>query len=449
MKKIDWSDFEHTCKNTTKDFEDLCRIFFRIRYLKDKVANLPQRANNPGIETLPINVNGSRLGFQAKYFPGKISYTDILDSAKKVLKYYSGEIDKVIIFCNKNIDNTTTNYKKAKGLLASANIEIELCCNNNILDPINTVEEYSSIKALYFNGISFSNDWFARQLQKSLDGLKPRYSSGFHVDTEEWHTYFEVLYRTDYIEKTLQEKIDAARKELRNLYGVDDLKKDILEIINGLVIPNRNNYEYCLQWYSLFLPVKQKLDEVSAPTYAEQRKIIYGERKYTNEESEKIQRKYDKFETLKKVIKSFDLSKDKYLKHLNNNVLLIEGRAGIGKSHLLGYEAEWHGNSGNCRSVLLLGHKFVLNLQPQSQIMIELELASISFHEFLEACEAKGEVDGGITVIMIDALNECAEHKAWRAYFNDIINEVRKYKYVRFVCSIRSTYKEIFLMKAY
>ena len=144
------------------------------------------------------------------------------------------------------------------------------------------------------------------------------------------------------------------------------------------------------------------------------------------------------------IIESFDLSKDKYLKNLNSNCLLIEGKVGSGKSHLLGYEAEFHGNKDLCRTILLLGHKFVLNDQPQKQIMIELGLDGSTFHEFIQACEAKGEIDGGITVIMIDALNECTAHKVWKTYFNEIIKEIEKFKHVRLVCSIRSTYKEIF-----
>ncbi len=191
MKKITWLDFEKSSKDVRGDFEDLCRVFFKIHYIKDKAAILPQRTNNPGIETEPISVNGVRLGFQAKYFSRQISYVDILDSAKKIVDYYSGKVDKVIIFCNKDISGLADNYKKAEDLLASKNIAIELCCNNNILDPINTVEKYASIKALFFNGISFSNDWFETRFKRSLKELEPRYTPEFHVDTEEWHTYFE------------------------------------------------------------------------------------------------------------------------------------------------------------------------------------------------------------------------------------------------------------------
>ena len=100
---INWKDFESTTDNNTESFEDLCRIFFKFHFVKNKDVNLNQKANNPGIETDPIDINGERVGFQAKYFSKDVSYDDILDSAKKTVKYYKDRIDKVVLFCNKKL----------------------------------------------------------------------------------------------------------------------------------------------------------------------------------------------------------------------------------------------------------------------------------------------------------------------------------------------------------
>ncbi len=444
MKRITWNEFEFASKNLSEDFEDLCRIFFKFHYIKDKSAVLLQRANNPGIETEPVEIEGVRVGFQAKYFTNQISYEDILDSARKTVEYYSGQIDKVVVFCNKDISFVVKKYKEAKELLSSNGISIELCCNKNILDPINTIDDYAKIKALFFNKVSLTNKWFNDQLKKSLGELGPKYTPEFHVDTEEWHAFFEVLYRTNWVETYLRRIIDDARAELKRVSSHDELKREIIEVVDKFTIPNRNHYEDCFQWYNLFVPIKQKIEKISAPTNEAWFKIINGEIKCSREETSEVEKKYHAFVEILNIIDSFDFSKEKYLKYLNANCLLIEGKVGSGKSHLLGYEAEFHGNKELCRSVLLLGHKFVLTDQPQKQIMNELGLNEFTFHEFVEACEAKGEIDDGITVIMIDALNECSAHRIWKTYFNDIINEIDKYKHVKFVCSIRSTYKEIF-----
>ena len=82
---LSWDDFTINSKNPTADFEDLCRIFFKIYYLKDMHYNLCQIKNNPGVETEPVSINGERVGFQAKYFPKNVSYAQILHSAKEVM----------------------------------------------------------------------------------------------------------------------------------------------------------------------------------------------------------------------------------------------------------------------------------------------------------------------------------------------------------------------------
>lgn len=73
-------------------------------------------------------------------------------------------------------------------------------------------------------------------------------------------------------------------------------------------------------------------------------------------------------------------------------------------------------------------YKFVLQETPQNQIMKLLGREDISFNTFLDACEGEGELNGCITVIMIDAINECQDSNVWRGYLNQIIQLVQKYK---------------------
>ena len=37
---INWKDFESTTDNNTESFEDLCRIFFKFHFVKNKDVNL-------------------------------------------------------------------------------------------------------------------------------------------------------------------------------------------------------------------------------------------------------------------------------------------------------------------------------------------------------------------------------------------------------------------------
>ena len=431
---LTWQDFENTSKNITADFEHLCRIFFKYHYVKDATVILNQKANNPGIETEPVLIDGKKVGFQAKYFSNNVNYVDILDSARKVVKYYGGKIDKVILFCNKDVSIDAENYKKAVLLFSKNNIEIEVCCNNSILDTINTVSEYASIKCLFFNKLNLSDEWFKEKLDRSLKELEPRYTHGFHVNEFESQKHFDILYRNEQVVQYLQALIDEAKKDIK--YNEQrSLKQEVENIIDSLIIPGRQDYGRILSWYEQFASVENEINQaieklenkLDKTDSADERRIIYN--------------KLSPLNKLLEIIQRFDLANDTHFRYINNNILIVEGDAGNGKSHLLGYEAEFHAISNKYRSVLLLGQKFIYEKSPQEQIMQILGLES-SFHDFILACEARGEIDGGITVIMIDAVNECQKYAIWKQYLNDIVEEVKKSKFVRLVCSIRTTYKK-------
>ncbi len=438
---LKWKEFENTYEDVTTEFENLCRIFFKYRYVKDKYVNLYQRANNPGIETEPININGKRYGFQAKYFKDKISYTDILDSAQMVIKHYSGEVDIIILFCNKDINKNSKDFKNAVELLNQNNIEIELCCNNSILDIISVDEEYAPIKSLFFNKISLTDKWLTDKLNESLNDLSPRYKSGLHVDEFESQKHFDILYRNDSVKKYLEDIKVEAKRRLSNITSHRELVNKIQGVIDKLLIPERQGFGDILNWYENFVEIEKEIEERKKPFNDKLAYIYENADKINSQDRIAIYNRLEPFNKMSSIIHLFKLSIDEHFKFINNNVLIVEGHAGYGKSHLLGFEAEQHGISGKYRTILLLGQKFIFDSLPQEQIMNVLQL-KVSFQDLLLACEAKGEIDGGITVIMIDAINECKKYSFWKFFINNIINEVKKLRYVRLVFSIRSTYKE-------
>ena len=441
---VTWQDFQNTCKNITVDFENMCRLFFKYHFVKNKMANILQTANNPGIETEPVLIDGARVGFQAKYFSNRPSYSDILKSANKVVEYYSGKIDKVILFCNKDLNTNTNNYIAAENLLCQNNIEMEPFCNNSILDILSTCQEYAPIKHLFFNKMTLDDEWFKLKLRKSLKDLEPRYKPDLHVDEFNIQKHFDILYRNDSVIACLQKIINDAKNKLKYINQEQALVKEVLDIIDNLFIPNNAELEMVLLWYEKFSSVITKIKQKRGVLDNRLEDFYNGKIKLDSKERNEIDSRLTPFNKLFDVIERFNLFEDAHFRFLKNNILIVEGQAGKGKSHLLGFEADLHGISEKYRSVLLLGQKFIFDNTPQEQIVQILGL-SCSFNEFLQACEARGELDGGITVIMIDAINECKKYDIWKQYLNELIEEVKDYKYVRLVCSIRTTYKKYIL----
>ena len=134
-------------------FEDMCRLLFCDKFLDSKTIS-HSNPNNPGVEIEPImdKNSGKMISFQSKYFdclnPG--CYTQIRHSAEKAIKHYGKGLDRIYLYCNKDLTTTSKSYNDIVSLLQTANIELELISNNSILDEVKKNE----VVATYFFFIS-------------------------------------------------------------------------------------------------------------------------------------------------------------------------------------------------------------------------------------------------------------------------------------------------------
>ncbi|PDX99387.1 hypothetical protein COM13_12895 [Bacillus pseudomycoides] len=108
MQQIDWDKLGLKGESKQKSFEDLCMYLF-CRELK--VAKISAYQNHPGIETDPVEVNGEKYGFQAKFFDSKFDWEQIKKSIDKAIERYP-ELDTIYIYSNK--DKTMNGKKETK-----------------------------------------------------------------------------------------------------------------------------------------------------------------------------------------------------------------------------------------------------------------------------------------------------------------------------------------------
>lgn len=427
---ITWEDFNITNKNNKKTaFENMCRILFNYYFFNNK-AILKQKFDNPGIEIEPINLNGEKISFQSKYIESNNIYQQIKHSIEAAVNCYSGELDVIYIFCNKDLDQASKSYKNILSIVEPHNIRLECICNQEILSIIET-NDYKTIKQLFFGKHNLSKEWFDANLKTSLEDLEPRYVSGFNVNTE-IQNYFELKYMSDEMFGILANYLLEWKKSLKHIYLKDTNIESVRMKINQLSLPTKENIEEIFEWYKLFNSERDKI------------KVLLEEcdKELTNTIDDKkrniiLEKRRDIYKVIN-VIEETDLSNNQLFKSLKSNVLFIEGEAGIGKSHLLGFEAEKHGNSFD-RTILLLGQKLIGNNSPLEQIKEQLN-TSLEINTLLDTLEGLGEVDGSNTIIMIDALNESSNNQIWKKYLNTLVNEILKYKHIKLIATIRNTY---------
>jgi len=128
---------------------------------------------------------------------------------------------------------------------------------------------------------------------------------------------------------------------------------------------------------------------------------------------------------------------------VNDPVLLIEGPAGCGKSHLLGDAATQRLRNGQL-SLLLLGQQFKAGATPWQTILSRLGL-SITKTQLLKSLDNIGRQTGSRVLILIDALNEGDGIDVWPDELIAFINEIKRYPCVGLVMTIRDTYMDIII----
>ena len=127
---------------------------------------------------------------------------------------------------------------------------------------------------------------------------------------------------------------------------------------------------------------------------------------------------------------------------VNSPVLMITGKAGMGKSHLLA-DIVNDRLAKRYLSIFLLGHHFVTDENPWTQILHSQLRLPLNEHIFLGALNAKAESTQKRIIIFIDAINEGNGKNFWSDYLKNFIETIKRYEWLGLVVSLRSSYEKL------
>ena len=123
----------------------------------------------------------------------------------------------------------------------------------------------------------------------------------------------------------------------------------------------------------------------------------------------------------------------------NTKAVLLQGPAGIGKSHLLADIVEHHLDEGG-PGLLLLGGDFIDN-EPWPQIRDRLDLPPTEqFKHFLGSLDAAAQATGMRAIVCIDALNERNGIDVWPERLTAFLGTIGSFPRIGAILSCRSTY---------
>ena len=344
--QITWEQFitnNNDARGVRYKFEDLCRQLFLYEFLSRNNVNkyIHSNPNNPGIESEPIldEINNRYIGYQAKFFDNAVDYSQIKESAEKAVKHYKGNLDIIYLFCNKALTTTCESYKSIEKLLNDASITLQPITDTTILD---LVHKYPLLGKYYFDAHGITHDWLVDKATIAVNILGERFNAEFKVDTEASRNlsiFPQNQNALDYYnerKRNLCEEITSLKWEFADLY--DDYARRLAEFIVTIpdvgfdCIHEVENWQDSIS--NMFKDDLAEIEDKIARTQFEYEEIKNRDKKKAVE----VKHYLDKLKKLMNLFCGLELSETER-NLLNNKVIIVEGKAGIGKTQLFANEA--------------------------------------------------------------------------------------------------------------
>ncbi len=294
-----------------------------------------------------------------------------------------------------------------------------------------------------------NDDWLNKKNRQAIADLGGRYTPELNVKLE-ISKVFEGLGRTQNFFDVFYKNIDSFLIKGNKLRNCDEISKELSLIISESLTSITTLYQE-IDFYNLSqLPTDKFCEYISncQKTISESESVLWRLREDSRTDG-KATGFSDKYSSTLRNLREFDYEcetlcaffKSITVKLSNNPFMLLEGGAGIGKSHLLADVIESR-IAGGYPSLFILGQQLTTDEPPWVQVLKRLQLNTTST-EFLEKLNSYSQKNGKRFLIFIDAINEGNGNKFWEDNINSFVDEIKSFEWLGLIMSVRSTYKGI------
>jgi thiol-disulfide isomerase/thioredoxin len=458
--RINWHNIRSINNSCNEGFEEFVCQLARKENIPNKRTFIRKGKPDAGVECFWTLEDDTEWAWQAKYFTSSLgaSQWNQLDKSVETVIRKHINVKKYFISipidpADARIDDQTSLLKKWDDHVAKwkewaekENLEIEFIpwWASDLITRLQRPEN-EGLTYFWFNKEEFSDKWFKEYLAIATYNLGERYTPdlNFELDIAKM---FDGLARDEKfaneLKNRLSEFIIHLKKNKLNIKDekIQDIRKNLYSNIEILVN----------QYFNFQIETMENINyEAFLKTIDDIRSIIFDLKhsieslimdRNANEEDRK---KYDYNLALLRdtaySLKIFtDFIESNIVKLTNKPFLLLDGKAGVGKSHLLADVANKRMNE-NKNTILLLGQQFKTNEDPWTQIFKGMKV-KCNMNEFLGALESKAQIQGSRILIFIDAINEGNGKELWPDYILGFLRSFIPYKWLGIVLSIRTPY---------
>ena len=412
-----------------------------------------------GIEAYWVLPGGAEIGYQAKYYlkSGEINWANLDDSVQQALKTHPNLAEYVVALPCDLTDRTGkqgtgktgweqwgSRKSKWESLVPEGRTVQFVPWTAFELSDRLTQPSAEGLRRYWFGDVEFSENWFADNLEIAVKSLEERYHSDDHVEVgaerlfkvklrdegviRDVERYFSLILGASDL-SSIEKEIEGSLKE-----SFDAIRANLNELMR--LAPEFNSDA----WRSW--PVSKAIVFLEGLLSAVEhlQRALWSAREDRRTRNTKLEALSGAVKTLSGFLKRRNVTVDE------KKSILLYGKAGSGKSHLLGRIAEDAIQKGRT-AILVLGQQLTKG-DIWHQILQRLGVIDASVDTFLQALSASAEASKSRGLILIDAINEGPGYKLWRNELAGFIARVEKCPNLILVLSCRTEYKSYVVPKA-
>lgn len=463
MESINFNDI----RGGGNGFEDLCAQLARAETADGEFV----RTGNPdaGVDCYRVLATGEH-GWQAKYFlttPSPQQWRQIDESVDTALARHPN-LTRYVVCVPVDLpdgrppkgksarDRWNDRVKKwqAKAQEREMDVEFEWWGNHELTTRL-LLPKNAGIARYWFDKSIFTDDWFNARIGEAIETAGPRYSPELHVAgntpaAQDLETFARSESVTTDV-KALAIELRQARlrpAEYKPLIPDVNLGKQFADIDAAIETTLRklSDLEHDPSGDNPFADIGEALD--AAVSIADKIAGALSPPSHNTKERREpradAEREYDaaylRFISFRQQMATISGQLTRVVRLTSNNLLILTGNAGVGKTHLLCDFAARHHKSG-APVVLLMGQKFTSNDDPRQQMLAHLDHRQEgNFEEFIGALESAAQAANHRALIIIDAINESQDPDLWQPHLAALRKRISRSKWIGIALSIRSDY---------
>lgn len=482
---INWDSIREHHGSKGDAFEELC---CQLANRERPAGSTLVRKGTPdaGVECYAVLEDGSEWAWQAKYFtssPGASQWAQIDESVKAALAGHPGLVRYFVCLPIDLPDARQEGQQSARDRWKlhvqkwrswasekSMDVGFELWGSYELTDRLIQPENAGRI-AYWFDTSALSTTWFSGRIEEALKEAGARYTPQIHVDLPVSQAFSGIARTPAFFDRQKARAIPI-RKALHQLghlgatgdavrvLQLDDTRDGLVDARDLTEIIHRP-----LAWFEdlAYQPTgsisfgdalelvdasERRIDELVQEVREKGREWREAQAEAPDR---KIHAHSDPFDSAIRRLYGLqsDLSTARFAlteasQITEAPVVLLSGRAGTGKSHLLCDLTSSMLSEGH-PTVLLMGQRFIGLDDPWRQALGQLDLPGLGADQFVGALEACAEAAGRRALFVIDALNEGAGRKLWPSTLASFLERLVRSEWISVVVSVRTPLEEVIL----